>query len=86
VGQVRDSGSSIWLVCKPTIEKEREEWEDPTLYETFEYLCRTLAELDRKRGVPTCTPERLRQLMEDQTTIDEESPTTPERGHPPKRS
>lgn len=76
---------AYWLVCKPTIEKEREEWKNPTLYENFEYLCRALAELDRKRGVPAHTPERLRQLMEDQSTRDEEPPTTPERGHPPKR-
>jgi len=29
-----------WSGCKPTIEKMREEEEDPSLFEEFEYLCR----------------------------------------------
>jgi hypothetical protein len=68
---------AYWLVCKPTIEKRRQEWEDPALYEEFEYLCRVVSEQDRKRGIPVPTQERLCQFMEDLATIDEEPPTTP---------
>jgi hypothetical protein len=38
-------------VYKPTIEKMREELQDPTLQEEFEYVSRLMAEMDRKRGV-----------------------------------
>jgi hypothetical protein len=69
---------AYWLLCKPAIENEREKWEDPTVYEQFEYLCRGMAELDRKRGIPAPTQELLRQTMEYQATIDREPPTTPE--------
>jgi hypothetical protein len=69
---------TYWLVCKPTIEKERKKWEDPALYEQFEYLCHVIAELDRKRGIPAPTQELLRQTMEYQATINIEPPTTPE--------
>src|SRR5215208_7007052 len=68
---------TYWLVCKPPIEKERKNWKDPTLYEQFEYLCRVMAELDRKRGIPAPTQELLRQSLEYQATINIESPTTP---------
>jgi hypothetical protein len=71
------AAQAYWLVCKPTIEMERKKWEDPTLYELFEYLCRVMAELDRKRGIPAPTQELLRQSMEDQATIDKEPPPTP---------
>jgi len=49
-----------WSVCKPTIEKMRKEWEDPSLFEEFEYLCRVLDEMDRKRGVAPRTQQWLR--------------------------
>jgi hypothetical protein len=39
------------LLCKPAIEKMREEWQKPALYEEFECLYRVLADLDRKRGI-----------------------------------
>jgi hypothetical protein len=42
---------AYWSVCKPTIEKVREKWGDPTLYEEFEYLCRVMAEMDRELGL-----------------------------------
>ena len=69
---------TYWLVCKPTIEKERKKWKDPTLYEQFEYLCRVMAELDRKRGISAPTQELLRQSLEYQAAINIEPPTTPE--------
>ena len=69
---------AYWLMCKPTIEKVREGWEEPKLYEDFEYLYRVLAELDHERGVPAPNREQLRQFMEMQATIDERPPTTPE--------
>jgi hypothetical protein len=67
---------TYWLACKPTIEKERQKWKDPTLYEQFEYLCRVMAELDRQRGIPAPTQELLRQSLEYQATINIEPPTT----------
>jgi hypothetical protein len=66
------AAQAYWLVCKPTIGKRREEWEEAALYEEFEYLCRVVAEQDRKRGIPVPTQERVRQFMEGQATIDEE--------------
>jgi hypothetical protein len=74
---------AYWSLCKPGIEKMREEWEAPALYEDFEYLCRLGAELDREEGIPDFTQEQLRQLMEEEvkyTTvdIDEEPSTTPQ--------
>jgi hypothetical protein len=66
---------AYWFVCKPTIEKMREEWQDPNLYEEFEYLCRVMAEMDRKRAT---APTRVwvRKVLEMDATIDEEPPTT----------
>jgi hypothetical protein len=73
------SAQAYWLLCKPAIEKERKNWEDPTLNEQFEYLYRVVAEQDRKRGIPAPTQELLRQTMEVQATIiDREPPPTPE--------
>jgi hypothetical protein len=68
---------AYWFVCKPTIEKMREEWQDPKLYEEFEYLCRVLGEMDRRRGA---APPRVfaRKVLEVDATIDEEPPTTTE--------
>ena len=66
---------TYWFVCKPSIEKLREEWQDPNLYEEFEYLCRVMDEMGRRRGVP---PARVfvRKVLESDATIDEEPPTT----------
>jgi hypothetical protein len=70
---------AYWLLCKPAIEKMREEWQTLALYEEFEYLSRVCADLDRKRGVAAHSQERLRQIMEDEVVIiAEEPPTTPE--------
>jgi len=65
-----------WSVCKPTIEKMRKEEEDPSLFEEFEYLCRVLDEMDRKRGVAPRTQEWLRQFIEDEASIGEDRPST----------
>jgi hypothetical protein len=80
------AAQAYWSLCKPAIEKQRKEWEDPTVYEQFGYLCRVLAEIDRKRGIPAPTQEQLRQTMEYQTTIDREPPTTSEQGRLPAAS
>jgi len=42
---------SYWPLCKPAIEKRREEWGIPALYEEFEELSRLMAELDREQGI-----------------------------------
>jgi hypothetical protein len=65
-----------WSACKPSIEKMREEHGDPAYFEEFEYLCRVVDEMDRKRGIPPLTLEQLRQYMELNATMDEEPPTT----------
>jgi hypothetical protein len=67
---------SYWLVCKPAIEKMREELGFPMMYGDFEHLCRMLADLDRERGIAAPTQERLRQLMEEEAIRGEEPPTT----------
>jgi hypothetical protein len=70
---------AYWSLCKPAIEKMREEMEDPSLYEDFEYLCRLMDDKDRERGIQAPTQETLRQLMEEEVihaTIGEESPTS----------
>jgi hypothetical protein len=72
--------TAYWSLCKPAIKKMREEWEAPTLYEDFEYLCRLGADIDRVEGVAAHTQEQLRQLMEEEIkygTIDVEPPTSP---------
>ena len=73
------SGTAYWYLCKPGIEKLRGEWEDPTLYEQFEYLSGMLAEIDHQRGIGPPTPEQVRQIMEAEVAIgDEEPPATTE--------
>ena len=64
-----------WSVCKPTIEKMREQEEDPSLFEEFEYLCQVLDEMDRKRGVAPRTQEWLRRFIEDEACIGEDRPS-----------
>ena len=68
---------AYWLLCKPSIEKMREEWQQSALYEDSEYLYRVCADLDRKRGIAAHPQEHLRQIMEDEVVITEEPPTTP---------
>jgi hypothetical protein len=70
-------GQAYWLLCKPAIERRRQEWQDPTMFVEYEYLCRRMAETDREQGfaIPI-TQERLRQTMETEAVRGEESPTT----------
>jgi hypothetical protein len=44
-------GKAYWYLCKAGIEKVREEWEDPSPFEEFEYLSRRWAEIDHQRGI-----------------------------------
>ena len=73
-----DWSQAYWLLCRPAIEKMREEWANPGLYAEFERLNRLMAEMDRERGIAPPTRERLRQimLMEAEATTAEEPPTT----------
>ena len=57
----------------------REEWEDPSPFEEFEYLSGMWAEIDHQRGIGPPTPEQVRQIMEAEAAIgDEEPPATTE--------
>jgi hypothetical protein len=67
---------AYWLLCKPGIEKMREEYQNPPLYEEFEHLCHVFADLDRKRGIAAYQQEQLRQIMEDELVTAAEPPTT----------
>ena len=69
---------AYWLLCKPSIEQMREEWQQSALYEDSEYLYRVCADLDRKRGIAAHPQEWLRRLMTDEAVIGEEPPTTTE--------
>ena len=51
---------TYWLLCKPALEKMREEWKDPGLYEEFEYLSGVLADIDRSRGIEGYSHEQVR--------------------------
>jgi hypothetical protein len=42
---------ACWLLCKPTLEKLRDEWQNPALYEEFEYLSHPMADIDCERGI-----------------------------------
>jgi hypothetical protein len=63
-----------WSLCKPAIEKLREDWKAPELFTEFERLSRLMAELDRERGIEPPTQEILRQYMEYEALIGEEPP------------
>ena len=69
---------AYWLLCKPAIEKRREERADPAMYEEFEWLNRLVTDLDRERGIAAHPQEWLRRLMTDEAVIGEEPPTTTE--------
>jgi hypothetical protein len=70
--------NAYWLLCKPALEKMREEREDPAIYIEFEYLCRVMAEVDRERGTAAPTQEVLRQVMETESVRGEEPAATTE--------
>jgi hypothetical protein len=63
-----------WSVFGPTVHKMREVENDPTVYEDFERLDRLVADINKEQGIPVPTGERLRRIMEDETTVGEESP------------
>jgi hypothetical protein len=65
-----------WLVCKPAIEKLRQEREDPALLEEFERLVGVMANLDRERGIGALRPELARKLLEEEAVIGEDPSTT----------
>jgi hypothetical protein len=60
---------AYWLVCKPTLQKRREERGDPAMYEEFERINRLGVELDRKRNIEPHPQDWLRRLMEDETVV-----------------
>ena len=67
---------AYWLLFKPTLEKLREEWQDPALYEQMEYFYRLMADMERERGIEPPTLGQLREMMEYEAFLDEEPPTT----------
>ncbi len=69
---------AYWLLCKPAIEKRREERGDPAMYEDVERLNRVGADLDREQGIAAHSQEWLRRLMTDEAVIGEEPLTTTE--------
>ena len=60
---------AYWLVCKPTLEKRREERGDPAMYEEFERINRVGVGLDRERDIEPHPQEWLRRLMEDESVV-----------------
>jgi hypothetical protein len=71
---------AYWLLCKPAIERMREEWEAPTVFEEIGYLSGVMAQMDRERGTAPRTQEWLRQfmLMEVEAAKAEEPPAPAE--------
>jgi hypothetical protein len=67
-----------WSVCKPTIEKLREDFRAPAIYEDFEYLARMMTEMNRKRGVAPTPREQLRRSLKVEAAVGNEPPTTTE--------
>jgi hypothetical protein len=63
---------TYWPLCKPAIERLREERKVPTMYEEFEHLSRVVADLEHKWGIGPPTKEHLREVMEDETVAGED--------------
>jgi len=70
---------TYWSLCKPAIEKMREERKVPDLYEEFEHVRRVLADLEHERGIESprknsCAklwkmrPSRAKSLPHDRVT------------------
>ncbi len=71
------SARAWWILCKPAIEKIRQEWEDPALYEEFEQLYRVIEEMNRERGISSPMPRAyIRQFLESEATLGEEHPSS----------
>jgi hypothetical protein len=71
-------GQAYWTLCRPAIEKLRQEWELSTIYEEFEYLSRLMADLDPEQGAAPRKPEVVRQVMEWESVVGEEPSTMKE--------
>jgi hypothetical protein len=69
---------AYWLLCKPGLEKLREEFESPAMYEHFEYLCHLMADIERERGIEFSTQVQVRRTVEEEAALGEESPTATE--------
>jgi hypothetical protein len=69
---------TYWPLCRPAIERMREEHKEPTYFEDYEYLTRLMVDMNRDRGVPSPAQEQLRQTMEDEAVIGEEPPARTE--------
>jgi hypothetical protein len=68
-----------WALYQPAIEKMREEYKGPTLFEDFERLEALMADLDRQHGVGDeyITNQQLRRTVEGESKAlaTEEAPT-----------
>jgi hypothetical protein len=65
-----------WKLWKPGIERIREEWQNPALYEQFEQVSHLLDAMNHERGIPEPTQEVLRQGLVEEATMGDEPPTT----------
>ena len=63
--------AAYWLLCRPAVEKAREEWQDPTLYEETEHLSRLMTDIERERSVAPPTQRPLREVMEHEAVVSE---------------
>jgi hypothetical protein len=73
---------TYWALYRPAIEKMREEYKDPTLFEDFERLDALMADLDRQHGVGDeyIAKQQLRRTVEAESKAlaTEEAPTQEE--------
>ena len=55
-----------WVLWERAVQKEREAWQEPDLFEDMEYLYRQMVDLERQRGVRSERPtkEELRRWVE----------------------
>jgi hypothetical protein len=63
---------TYWPLCRPAIEKLRQEWKVTALYEEFEHLSSVLADLEREQYIEAPTNELLRQVIEDEAIAGED--------------
>ena len=63
-----------WAVFEPAIQKMREEYKAPDIFEDFERLNRLVEDRNSERSFEPPTKEQLRQLIEYEATIGEEPP------------
>ena len=65
-----------WAIYGPTVREMRREQEDSTFYEDFERLDRLVADMSGERGMPPPTRDQLRRVVEDETVIGQEEPSS----------